>query len=64
MQITIELSDEQSQRLRSLAESLRVAPTDLGQAAVEDLLTQPQSDFRHAAEYVLAKNRELYKRLA
>jgi predicted transcriptional regulator len=64
MQITIELSEEQSQRLRSMAESLRVAPTDLGHAAVVDLLARPQGDFQQAAEYVLNKNRELYKRLA
>ena len=64
MQLTIELSDEQSQRLCRMAESLRVEPTDLGHAAVVDLLARPQGDFQQAAEYVLNKNWDLYKRLA
>jgi len=37
---------------------------DLVRVSVEDMLTQPEEEFRKAAQYVLKKNAELYKRLA
>jgi len=63
MHISIELTDDQSRRLRDMADFLRVAPDQLGHAAVVDLLAQPQPDFQRAAEYVLHKSQELYERL-
>jgi hypothetical protein len=41
-----------------------VKPEDLARAAVADLLTHEDEDFRAAAEQVLRKNEELYRRLA
>lgn len=63
MRISVELSEDQAGRLRSAAERLGVRPEDLARAGVTDLLTQPE-DFQKAAEHVLRKNEELYRRLA
>jgi len=62
--ITIPLSDEQMQQLRELAQRAGVSPEELARASLEDWLRQPREDFRQAARYVLAKNAELYRRLA
>ena len=64
MKLTIELSPAQAERLRQEAERLGLAPEDLAQAALADLLGTRDDDFRAAAERVLRKNEELYRRLA
>jgi hypothetical protein len=64
MRISVELSEDQAERLRSAAQRLGVRPEDLARAGVSDMLTQPEEDFRRAAEHVLRKNEELYRRLA
>ncbi len=64
MRITIDLSEDQTRSLEATAERLGVLPERLAQAAVGELLTQPQEDFQRAVAYVLDKNRDLYKRLA
>ena len=64
MKIAIELSGPQESQLRERAKALGVAPEELARAAVADLLTQSDEDFRTAAEHVLQKNAELYRRLA
>ncbi len=64
MRISIELSEEQSDRLKSLAESLGIQPDELARATFLDLLAKPQDDFQKAAEEVLRKNKQLYERLA
>ena len=64
MRIAIELSPPQEAQLRDRARALGVAPEDLARAAVADLLTQVDEDFKSAAERVLRKNAELYSRLA
>jgi hypothetical protein len=50
--------------LRREAERLAVSPADLARAASGDLLNTTDPDFRAAAARVLAKNQELYRRLA
>jgi len=50
--------------LREEAARLGVAPADLARAAVADLLAARDDDFLRAAERVLKKNDELYRRLA
>jgi len=62
--ITIELPNERLQKLREMAQRLGVSMEELVQVSVEDMLTQPEKQFRKAAQYVLKKNKELYKRLA
>jgi predicted transcriptional regulator len=62
--ITIPLSEDRLERLRSLAEQAGVSPEELARAGLEDWLAQPREDFQKAAEHVLRKNAELYRRLA
>jgi predicted transcriptional regulator len=64
MKLTIDLSPAQADRLRLVAERLGIAPEDLARAAIADLLVAPDDEFQAAAERVLRKNEELYRRLA
>ena len=64
MKVAIELSQAQADRLREEATRLGVTPEELARAAVADLLSAQREDFRTAADYVLRKNEELYRRLA
>ena len=64
MKLTIDLSPAQTERLRHEADRLGLAPEDLARAAIADLLATPGDDFKAAAERVLRKNEELYRRLA
>jgi hypothetical protein len=64
VKLAIELSPAQIDRLRQEAERLGVAVEDLARAVLADLLTTPDEDFKTAAERVLRKNEELYRRLA
>lgn len=61
---TIALSDDRARRLEELARKAGVAPEDLLRAGVEEWLSRPREDFARAAEHVLTKNAELYRRLA
>jgi len=62
--ITISLPADHLQKLREVAAQYRIAPEDLVRASVEELLAQPEEEFKRALEYVLDKNAELYRRLA
>ena len=62
--ITIELPSERLQELQEMALKFGVSMEELVRVSVEDMLTQPEEQFRKAAQYVLIKNAELYKRLA
>jgi hypothetical protein len=63
-QITVPISEEHLERLRSLAQKAGVAPEELARIGLEEWLTKPREDFVGAAEYVMRKNAELYRRLA
>jgi hypothetical protein len=63
MQLSIDPSPAQAERLLQ-AERLGLTPEDLARAAVTDLLAGAGEDFKTAAERVLKKNEELYRRLA
>ncbi|TAF07554.1 MAG: DNA-binding protein [Nostocales cyanobacterium] len=62
--ITINIPDEQLQQLQVMAQANNISPEELLRATIEDLLNYPKSDFEQAANYVLQKNSELYRRLA
>jgi antitoxin FitA len=62
--ITIDLSDSQFQKLQDLATVHGIALEVLLKASLEDWLNSQKSEFVDAANYVLAKNAELYRRLA
>ena len=64
MKLDIELSPAQEQRLRQEAERLNITPEELARAALSDLLSERDEDFRIATERVLQKYSELYRRLA
>ena len=64
MKLSFELPPAQAERLRIEAARLGVSPEDLARAALTDLLAVSDAEFESAAARVLAKNRELYKRLA
>jgi len=62
--LTITLSDETANRLEALAQRLDVSPEDLFRESIEEQFKSSDDDFEEAAEHVLAKNAELYRRLA
>lgn len=62
--ITIDLSDSQFGKLQELAEVHGIALEVLLKASLEDWLNSQKSEFVDAANYVLTKNAELYRRLA
>ena len=64
MKLTVDLTGPQEAQLRAIAARLNVPAEALAAAALRDLLAQREADFQVAAERVLAKNRELYRRLA
>jgi hypothetical protein len=64
MEFLIQLSPAQIERLRLEAERLGLKPEELARAAIADLLTTTDEDFKAAAGRVLKKNEELYRRLA
>ncbi|MFZ9754188.1 MAG: DNA-binding protein [Cyanobium sp.] len=64
MTLAIDLSDHQAQALAEAAARLQVSEAELAAAAVRDLIAQPADDFDAAAQRVLDKNAELYRRLA
>ncbi|MDY0168078.1 MAG: hypothetical protein RBS80_16135 [Thermoguttaceae bacterium] len=64
MPISLQLGEEQSQRLEELARELNVDARELALAAIDELVARSAEDFERAAGHVLTKNRELYRRLA
>ena len=64
MRLSIEITDAEGTKLRQEAARLGVAPEALARAALADLLSNQEEDFREVAEHVLRKNEELYRRLA
>jgi antitoxin FitA len=62
--ITIDLSDSHLQTLQELARVHGVSVEALLRVSIEDWLSSSESNFTQAAEYVLKKNAELYRRLA
>jgi hypothetical protein len=61
--ITLHLPANQLDRLRELAQQNGQTPEEFLRAHLEQWLER-QSDFQQAARHVLAKNAELYRRLA
>ncbi|MDF5706397.1 MAG: DNA-binding protein [Nostoc sp. S4] len=62
--ITIDISDSQLQKLQDLARVHGIPLEALLRASIEDWLSSPKNEFTEAANYVLKKNAELYRRLA
>lgn len=67
MTITISISDEAAKVLQSRAENMGITIEELARIELEkvaDLIGPDDDEFKCAAEYVLKKNAELYRRLA
>ncbi len=64
MKLDIELSKAQERQLAEIAGRLKVPAESLAEAAVRELIAQPEADFDRVATRLLEKNRELYERLA
>jgi len=62
--ITLDLSDTQLRKLQDLASLHGIALEVLLKASLEDWLNSQKTEFVDAANYVLTKNAELYRRLA
>ena len=62
--ITISIPEERMQRLQEVAARFGLSPEELVRLSIEELLARPEEDFARAADYVLKKNEELYRRLA
>jgi hypothetical protein len=62
--ISIALSDDSFSKLSELAGKAGIPPAELLRRRVEQMLSQPDEEFSRAAQYLLEKNAELYRRLA
>jgi plasmid stability protein len=62
--ITIRLPEQQFDRLREIACRFGLSVEDLARISIEEMLAQPDEKFERAADHVLKKNDELYRRLA
>ena len=62
--ITVTVSDDRMAKLKELAGRFSISPEDLVRVSIDELLARPDEVFEKAAEYVLNKNSELYRRLA
>lgn len=62
--VTVSLSEEEVRRLEELSARLGLTVTQMVRLGIRDLVGQPDETFRLAAERVLEKNAELYRRLA
>jgi hypothetical protein len=63
-EIRIALRDDQLDRLREISNRYGISPEDLARVGVEDLLSRPDEPIEALIDYVLEKNKDLYKRLA
>jgi predicted transcriptional regulator len=62
--LTITLSEDRLTKLQEIADRFNIKAEDLARVSIEELLTRPDESFQRAAEYILQKNAELYRRLA
>ena len=64
MKLLLELTESQNEKLDLTAKRLGIRREELAKAALDELLNKLQEDFNAAAQYVLDKNEELYRRLS
>jgi len=62
--LTIQLSDETTERLEALADQLGMSLEEVAQISIDDQLKRLDREYDEAAEEVLSKNAELYRRLS
>jgi hypothetical protein len=64
MKLAFELPAPQAEKLRAEADRLGLSPEEFARAALTDLLAASDAEFQAVAARVIAKNQELYRRLA
>jgi len=64
MRLSFDLTDTQQGQLDAIARRLNVPVEALAAAALRDLLDRREAAFESAATHVVAKNADLYRRLA
>jgi hypothetical protein len=62
--LELHLDEPVAQRLEELATKLGVTTEELVRLSLEEKLERLDDEFQSAADYVLDKNRELYRRLS
>lgn len=62
--IAIALPEDRLQKLEEIASRLGVMPQELVLVSTDELVSRPAADSERAADHLLAKNAELYQRLA
>jgi len=62
--ITVEIDDNKAAILQKKAEKFGLLPDQFVTASIDDLIAHPEPEFEDAMRKVIAKNKELYKRLA
>lgn len=63
-QLTVDLTEEQAAQARKAADELGVSVEEFLRASVEEKLDRIALSFEDAAQRVIRKNDELYRRLA
>ena len=58
------ISEDRIARLHALAQKAGLPPEEFLRRRVDSLLDQPGEEFNKAADHVIQKNAELYRRLA
>ena len=62
--VTVSLTEEEVRRLEELSGRVGLTVAQVAQLGIRDLVSQPDKVFRRAAQRVLEKNADLYRRLA
>jgi predicted transcriptional regulator len=62
--ITVTVADDRLAKLKELAARYNITAEDLVRVSIDELLARPEEAFQKAADYVLNKNSDLYRRLA
>ena len=62
--LRFDISDDKAEALEDAAERLGISMEELLRASVDQTLQKLDADFEKAAQHVLEKNAELYRRLA
>ncbi len=63
-QITINLTEDKIKQIQEIADKVGLSTEQLLEIKINDWLKENKPDFERAANYVLEKNSELYKRLS
>ncbi len=61
--ITVDIPENRLAQLREAAARFGISAEDLVRVSIEELLSRPDEDFERAANFILNKNAELYRRL-